>query len=244
MFVLFSPSESKRSGGVGAFKDSSNTLIANDETRLVLDHAYEKALTGSFEEKQSLTGWKDESKINVLPKILSEAPVMPALRRYNGVGYQYLDIDSLVPAQYDYLAKHVLIFSNLFGPLRGGDLIPETKLKQRAKFVGVNIAHHYREHTTKALDELIGDELVLDLRAEIYKKFYTPKGPVIECVFLKDGKRMNHWSKAYRGLVLRAVAKERPANIEDFLQMDVDGLKLIERKGTDHRTVVTYDTVS
>lgn len=244
MIILFSPSEGKCSGGDGAFKDSVERLFASDVSRIRFIDAYELSLTlGSLKEKQELTGWKDKEKIESLPKNLSTAAVMPALQRYTGVGYQYLDVNSLTPAQYDYLAKHVLIFSNLLGPVRGGDLIPETKLKQCTKFADINIANYYREHTTKALDELIQDEIVLDLRAEVYKKFYVPKGLVIEGVFLKDGKRMNHWSKAYRGLLLRAVACEQPKSIEDFLRMKIAGLKLLGHTEVGCRTIATFDAV-
>ncbi|NQV12416.1 peroxide stress protein YaaA [Candidatus Uhrbacteria bacterium] len=208
----------------------------------MLTKAYEGALSsGSSKEKQALTGWKDEQKIAALPKILSEAPVLPALQRYNGVGFQYLDTKTLTVSQYEYLASHLIIFSNLLGPIRGGDMIPEIKLKQRVKFADVAMAKYYREHTSGALDRIIGDDHVLDLRAEIYKNYYTPKATVTECIFLQNGKRINHWSKAYRGLLLRFVSRDQPTSIEELLRMKTPGLKLLSHSKAGGLSVITYE---
>lgn len=243
MIILFSPSEAKEPGGLGVFGDVSRKLIAPEAAREVLTKAYESVLiSGSLKEKQELTGWKNEEKIAALPKRLLEAPVLPALRRYSGVGFQYLDAQTLTASQYEYLAQHLLIFSNLLGPLRGDDLIPETKLKQRVKFAGVVIAKYYRDHTSNTLDQIIGSRHALDLRAQIYKKYYTPKVPTTECIFLQNGKQLNHWSKAYRGLLLRFVAEQQPSSITDMLQMETPGLRLLDHSVAKSRSVITYAT--
>ena len=140
MIMLFSPSESKRSGGTGAFRESCDSLMGGWSIREGLAEAYEQVLNeGSVEERKTLVGWEDEEKIDALPKRLLEAPVLPAIDRYDGVGYQYLDVGSLAEGDRAYLVERLVIFSNLLGPVRGGEMIPETKLKQRAVFNGVNV---------------------------------------------------------------------------------------------------------
>ena len=81
-------------------------------------------------------------------------------------------------------------------------------------------AKWYRERTSEVLNELIGEQPVLDLRAGAYKSFYVPRGQIIECAFLKGGRSVNHWSKAYRGLVARRFA---PGAARDGWGGDRDG---------------------
>ncbi|MDG1949531.1 MAG: YaaA family protein [bacterium] len=231
MITLFSPSETKRSGGTSTFSTHQNKLIGGFDIRKALIHKYEEQLTGTVEECMKLTGWKDAEKINQLPVDLNNAPTLPALQRYTGVGYQYLDFETLEKNQQRFLESHIIIFSNLLGPLKGSDLIPETKLKQTKKLTGIDIAKHYKQHTSQKLDNLIGEQPVLDLRAGAYKTFFKPKTQTIECVFLKDGKTVNHWSKAYRGILLRAFAQYQPNTLEELSALNIKGLKLAKKEG-------------
>jgi cytoplasmic iron level regulating protein YaaA (DUF328/UPF0246 family) len=232
MIALFSPSETKRSGGTSNFSEHQKNLISGLDIRMALMKEYEDQLSGTQDQRIKLTGWKDLDKIEQLPKTLTNAPVLPALQRYTGVGYQYLDFDSLEPKQQTFLEKHTIIFSNLLGPLRGNDLIPESKLKQTKKLGDIDIAKHYKQHTSEDLDQLIGNQPVLDLRAGAYKTFYKPKTQTIECIFLKDGKSVNHWSKAYRGLLLRAFAQHQPKTLTELSKLNIEGLELTKQEGT------------
>lgn len=242
MFVLFSPSEGKRSGGDKPFRTTRHELIVKPDAIKHLESMYEDTLqAGSQAHQQAMTGWNRLDQIATLPKVLSEAPTMPALLRYSGVGFQYLDVDSLTPSEYAYLESHVIIFSHLFGPLRGSDRIPETKLKQCRLFHGINIPQLFREHTSNALRTIIGDQPVLDLRAEFYKEFFTPTGQITECVFLTNGKKVNHWSKAYRGLILRMVAKHQPKDEQDLLAIKTPGWTLVSSVEQDGKHVLTFD---
>jgi cytoplasmic iron level regulating protein YaaA (DUF328/UPF0246 family) len=232
MIAFFSPSETKRSGGTSTFSKHQKNLMGGLDIRMALIKKYEDQLSATQNQRIKLTGWKDLDKIEQLPKTLTNAPVLPALQRYNGIGYQYLDFDSLEPKQQHFLEGHLIIFSNLLGPLKGNDLIPETKLKQTKKLDDIDIAKHYKQHTSEDLDQLIGDQPVLDLRAGAYKTFYKPKTQTIECVFLKDGKNVNHWSKAYRGLLLRTFAQHQPKTLEELAKLNIEGLELSKQEGT------------
>jgi cytoplasmic iron level regulating protein YaaA (DUF328/UPF0246 family) len=51
--------------------------------------------------------------------------------------------------------------------------------------------------------------------------------------FKKNGKVVSHWAKAYRGKVLRELAKYQPNSIEEFENINFDGLaieEIIEKK--------------
>lgn len=238
MFILFSPSETKTSGGGNVFNNTKNNLIGGWECRNALVHAYEQQLVDP-KLQQKLTGIKDDSKISALPTQLDQAPVLPAIERYTGVGYQYLDYPSLQKKAQQFIHKQVIIFSNLLGPLRASDLIPETKLKQTKKLAGIDIAKYYKQYTSKELDKIIGTQPVLDLRAGAYKNVYSPKTQTIECNFLKDGKTVSHWSKAYRGLLLRACAQHQPKTLNELTSLKIDGLELIKEEDN----VLTYQII-
>ncbi len=230
MYILFSPSEGKKDGGTfSAFKEEGLLFPSSHEKRLPLLHAYdEHMLHGTLEELQKLTGIKKEEEIRKYQKSLFVEPTMPALERYDGVAYDYLDLDSLSEDIKSYLFKQTILFSNLFGPLRGGDLIPNYKLKQGSTVNGVFLEKVYKKAFSSSLDTLLENELILDLRAGFYEKFYTLEQPFVTMKFLKGGKSVSHWAKAYRGKVLRTIGQIQPKNETELLNIVYEGLRFIE----------------
>ena len=71
---------------------------------------------------------------------------------------------------------------------------------------------------------------MIDLRAGFYEKFYTLTKPYITMKFLKNGKILSHFAKAYRGRVLRQIAQESPNTEHDFARIAFDGLDIMEIK--------------
>lgn len=230
MYILFSPSEGKREGGNFSALNSEPLLFPSlYEKRLPLLGAYDELiLNGSLEELQKLTGMKKEEEIQKYRNTLFSSPTMHALERYDGVAYDYLDINSLSDKEKNYLFKQTIVFSNLFGPLRGGDLIPTYKLKQGSTVNGIATEKIYKKEFSASLDELFKDELILDLRAGFYEKFYSLNQAFVTMKFLKEGKSVSHWAKAYRGKVLRTLAQIQPQNEKELLAIEYEGLKFIE----------------
>ncbi len=230
MYILFSPSEGKKLGGEGPSLDLDTLFIPSlRTTRLPLLNAYNDIMNdGSQEELQTLTGIKKEEEIQKYQHDLFSSVTMPAIERYDGVAYDYLDFDSLSKDEQTYLNQQTIIFSNLFGPLRGGDKIPSYKLKQGATIKETATEKVYKKASSDALDELFKDQLILDLRAGYYEKFYTLNQPFITMKFLKDGKSVSHWAKAYRGKVLRTIASVQPKTHEELCAMKFEGLEFVE----------------
>ncbi len=230
MYILFSPSEGKKLGGDGPFLDLDRLFLPSlKTTRLSLLNTYNDVMGhSSLEELQMMTGIKKEEEINKYRDDLFTLPTMSALERYDGVAYDYLDFDSLSTEEKSFLCSQTIIFSNLFGPLLGGDSIPAYKLKQGASVKERATEKEYKKASKKALDELFKDQLILDLRAGYYEKFYTLDQPFVTMKFLKDGKSVSHWAKAYRGKVLRTIASVQPKTQEELCKIDFEGLRLIE----------------
>ena len=54
--------------------------------------------------------------------------------------------------------------------------------------------------------------------------------------FIKDGKVVSHWAKAYRGMVLRQIAEKKIKNFDELRKVEFTGLQLIEiQEKKDHQ---------
>ena len=189
MYILFSPSETKNRDSILDSKCnfSFSTLHVHINNMVAL---YEKVLKNSTDEQLSkLFGLKDIKEVLYLQsKLPSTSQAQIALLRYSGVAYDYLDFNSLPTNSKEFLKEHLLIFSNLFGVVKGGDLISEYKISQGEKLDGFDVEKLHQPVLQPFLDELLKDEFVVDLRATYYKKFYSFAGVHVECEFWKNGK--------------------------------------------------------
>ncbi len=246
MIILFSPSEAKQPGG-------NNIPIAKEHYlfpelfhyRATLLHAYNNyLLNASTEALVKLFGSKKESTLAQYCHDIFTQPTMKAVERYSGVAYDYLQYTRLTPSEQTYIDRNVIIFSNLFGPLRAGDIgLPDYKLKQGEKIGTLVPQHFYKEHFGSALSGLLEQQHYLDLRAGFYHQFYKPTSPYTTLKFIKGGKVVSHWAKAYRGIVLRYMAQQQIHSIKAFMKMEIENLVVTEilRKGI--HTEIVYNIV-
>jgi len=243
IFTLFSPSEGKRGGGEGPALQDDALLFGLTERRPILQ-AYNVIVHGTDRDAaMALFGLKKPEDAAPYFLDIFTAPTLPALERYDGVAYEYLDYDSLDAAAQAYLRTNLIIFSNLFGPLRGGDRIPNYKVKQGNAVGGIAPDRFYKDTFNTALDTMTAPGEILDLRAGYYDKFFTPSQPVTTMKFIKDGKVVSHWAKAYRGIVLRHLARHRFASLRELLASDIPGLRIAEILEKRRKTEVVYDII-
>jgi cytoplasmic iron level regulating protein YaaA (DUF328/UPF0246 family) len=242
MKILLAPSETKRKGGKGSFDPGRLLFPELTPLRNELLERYRSILQkGDARELTLLFGLKREEEIaryavhNPL-----EGPVLPAVERYTGVAFDHLDYPSLPEEARSFVRKNVVIFSNLFGPVLAGDPLPDYRLKQGAPLGEIRTERRYREAAAPLLETWLEGEEILDLRAGYYDKFYKPSLPTTTLKFLKGGKVVSHWAKAYRGLVLRQLALNGVESLEAFLALEIHGLVLEEIRRKKHRTEVIY----
>ena len=154
---------------------------------------------------------------------------MKAILRYTGVAFDAMDYENLEEKAQIYCDENIVLFSNLFGPLKASDLIPDYKLKQGAVLDSIDLIKEYKINTKSFLDSYLGDEVV-DLRAGFYDKFYKPNTftNVVTYKFLKNGKVVSHWAKHYRGLVVKELAKNNIQNFKELMDLKIEGLNLLE----------------
>ncbi|MDD2781292.1 YaaA family protein [Sulfuricurvum sp.] len=245
MIILFSPSEGKREGGTfPALTQQSLIFPELYSKRFEVLRQYELLIqNGSDEDLYELFGIKDPQIYSRYRKSLTSTATMKAIERYDGVAYDYLDYFHLSLEAKTYIDTHTILFSNLFGPLKASDLIPDYKLKQGSSIGEFIPDKHYKKHFSAALDAIIADNEVLDLRAGYYDKFYIPIKPIVTLKFLKNGKVVSHWAKAYRGIILREVASNQIHSIDELLGLNIKGLIVEEILQSKKKKEVIYSIV-
>ena len=236
--ILFSPSEGKKSGGSETKKDLLGAANARDE----ILKTYNDIVNSKDEEKiKSLFGFKKFTDCEPYIVDIFNSPLMDAVERYQGVAYDYLEYKKLDPDAKEYVKHNTIIFSNLYGPIYAGDAIANYKVKQGNDIGTIAPDKFYKDRFSYQLDLLLANDDILDLRAAYYDKFYKPNKPYTTLKFLKGGKVVSHWAKAYRGLVLKAAADANIQSIDDFKKLEIEGLNIHEIKTIKNKTEIVYN---
>jgi cytoplasmic iron level regulating protein YaaA (DUF328/UPF0246 family) len=231
MKILFSPSETKITGGDLKNLDKKSYLFPNLYNKhLYILNLYQEYLNNNSDNKLSkLFGLKKQADIDMFKSVdIFNDPTLKAIQRYTGVAYDYLLYEQMSKDEQNFIDQNLIIFSNLFGPIPANKQIPNYKLKQGEKLGSFTIEKYYKEHFSDSLDRLLENEFTIDLRAGFYLKFYTPKINHITMKFIKNGKVVSHWAKAYRGLVTKTLAHHQPTNEKDFQQIEFENLQIKE----------------
>ena len=244
MKILFSPAETKKSGGTDGKITKESFLFPElfSYRKDVLDKYQQFINSASDEQLSKFFGIKDYIKFEKYKVDIYNQPLMKAIERYDGVAFDYLDYSTLCKDAKNYVDKNTVIFSNLFGPVLAGNFgVPEYKLKQGEKIDDFAPEVFYKKYFSKSMDTILNNEPYLDLRAGFYNKFYKPITEYVTLKFLKNDKVVSHWAKAYRGLVLKAMAKNNIQSIDEFMRMEIENLsvKEIVKKGI--HTEIVFD---
>ncbi len=242
MKILFSPSEGKTQGGTGLPLNPKSFIFESlYDTRILPARHYQAFVdSATIDERKTIFGTKDEKVVKRYSKDIFSLPTKKAMERYEGVAYDYLQYAALSDDARAYIDANVIIFSNIFGPIGAGDMIPEYKFKQGSKLPDFAIEKYFKEHFSRPLDDYLQGDII-DLRAGFYEKFYTIKAPYLTFKFLKDGKVVSHWAKAYRGIILKTLAQKQIDTIDRFMKTPVPGLNLIDIKRVKNKTEILFE---
>ena len=242
MKILLAPSETKKSGGTEPFKLDTLLFESLLSYRTQLLHNYINILQkGDMQELSKIFGLKKEADILANKKDIIHEPAMRAIERYTGVAFDYLNYNELAKDAQTYLHDNLLIFSNLFGVLKSDDLIPKYRLQQGKPIGDIKPEQFYKPLLQERLDSYLEGEDILDIRAGFYDKYYKPTLPYTTLKFIKEGKVVSHWAKAYRGIVLREIAKAGVTSLEDFMKLPIEGLSIHEIQTKKNKTEIVYN---
>ncbi len=244
MKILFSPSESK------SLESSCDSLQLETflfdkliKKRGFATKKYQNFINNaSKDELKKLFGIKNEKLLKTLEDIdIFKDKTQKAILRYNGVGYEYLSYPTLRKSEQEFLDNNMIIFSNLFGPILAKTCIPYYKLKQGERVENFAFENFYKKEFSFSLDKYLKNELVIDLRATFYEKFYLPSKKYYTFKFLKNSKVVSHWAKAYRGKIARELAIYQPKNEKELMQIEFNNLKIKEIKEIKNKKELTFE---
>ena len=147
---------------------------------------------------------------------------VPAIERYTGVVYNHIEWNTLSKKSKNYMQKHILIFSGLFGLLMPETLIPDYKLKMNVLSLkslwGPIISNYLKD-----------EDIIFDLLPQVHRKAYKPNKNTIQIDFLVQSKgktsAAGHFGKAVKGQFIRFLAQNQITKINDFKAFEYDGFK-------------------
>ena len=112
-----------------------------------------------------------------------DSPAVAALARYSGVLYDGLAAADLSEEARRLARESVLIFSGLFGVVRGGDPVPNYRVPAKATLPGIGtVGTFWRTQLQAGIGPLLGRGLIVDLRSSDYAAMWQPErhDPVAE----------------------------------------------------------------
>jgi cytoplasmic iron level regulating protein YaaA (DUF328/UPF0246 family) len=227
MLVLLPPSETKRDGGT---RSRSLELASLRFPHLASERAAVLAAVDALSADPVLAS----AALGLGPKLafeiernrlLATSPVMPAIERYTGVLYDGLEAQALSAAEREWVDRHVLVNSALFGLIGAGDEIPAYRLSHDSRLAGLPLKKHWRMSLADVLATQTG--LLLDLRSESYAAL-GPLPARDDAVYLRvvtqtetgQKKALNHFNKKGKGVFVRrlAAAGIDHASVDDLLE--------------------------
>ena len=232
MKILFSPSEAKSALSTGLAINEKSFVFENlyDKRAEILKRYDDFLKNADVNQISKLFGIKNLKDGDELRQSVFYKGIVKAVLRYDGVAYRHLAYKTLPEEAKKFIDENTMIFSNLFGPILAKNPLPEYKLKQGEKISGLNIENFYKKEFGDAIDKWLGDDDIIDLRAEFYEKFYNIKRPYTTFKFVKKGKAISHYAKAYRGAVLRLIALKTPKTADEIAKIKMENLRLIDVK--------------
>lgn len=245
MKILFSPSEGKtKLYDSTAFHKDSFIFPELYEKRVYAVNIYnDYIINNRAEDIQDIFGIKDIDEIKQYQHNIFEEKTCSAIERYSGVSYSYLAYNTLNEKSKSYILDNLIIFSNLFGPVSAKDKLPHYKFKQGVKINGFSYEKYYKDNFSDALDKYLENHEIIDLRAGIYEKFYQIKKPYTTYKFIKDGKVVSHFSKAYRGILLKTMAENQVLSNSELLKNLPENLKLIDSTKKNNKEEITLEVI-
>lgn len=214
MKILLPPSETKHEGGDGSPLDLDSLVLPslNERRSAVLEALID--LAADEEAARRVLKLSERQRGDIAHnRALRSSPTMPAIDRYTGVLFDALDARSLSAASRRWLGEHVWIHSAPLGPVGALDALPTYRLAAGTSLPGLPaLRRHWAEATSAAIAEA-DPSFVLDLRSEAYVALGPVPGAVSSAyvrVVTAHGRVLNHFNKKSKGLLVRAIAEDRP----------------------------------
>lgn len=163
-----------------------------------------------------------------------------AVLAFNGDVYEGLQASELSDEQLEWLQKHALILSGLYGVLRPLDLMQAYRLEMGTKLKtekGKNLYDYWGSQLALYMNQYMAthsNPVVINLASNEYFKAVDKKAlkyPVVDCVFQDqkgaDWKIISFYAKKARGLMLRYAIDHQCKSVDDLKGFNYEGYAFV-----------------
>lgn len=216
LLILLPPSEGKQEGGNPrrAFLKEHPDLAG--DLRPVLKHLAELPKSSRAAFYGVSTPEKAEAA-HALNLSALESPALPAIERYTGVVYDFLDYASLPDRAY--ARKHVMMVSGFFGLIPAGAWIPDYKLPMNPW-----LSSYWRPINAERLAGVRKRHKVLSLLPAAHARALGAEPDFFVDFRQEGGKRAaGHFGKAIKGKFLRFLMENRVSQFSEISDFSADG---------------------
>ncbi len=233
--ILLPPSEGKASGGDAdrtwrqiAKDGDCNAFPRLNPTRRKVIAALRSAMRQPTPELEKLFNVKDDNLAAAIAanRAILRGELRPAIQRYTGVMFDFLDYPSMPPDDRHTFDTHALIFSGVWGLLRPTDLIPDYKLKIDATLPGLGrVSTFWKPQLSRLLNRVLVGQLVWDLLPGAHRTAWDGKAKSavrwqvkfverVESRGKVQYRTVNHWSKALKGALVRHLCAHAVTDVD------------------------------
>jgi cytoplasmic iron level regulating protein YaaA (DUF328/UPF0246 family) len=238
VLVLLPPSETKADGGRGAPLDHAALSFPElNPTRAKIADALVE-LAGDVRASITALGITERQAGEVTRNAqLRTSPTMPALRRYTGVLYDALDVNSFTKAGLEKAHRRLAVTSSLFGVVSATDPIPAYRLSGGNSLPSLGTIRGMWKPALEPVLQNI-DGLVVDLRSGTYSAFAKLRPDAVTVRVVTEnakGERVtvSHFNKAYKGRLAHvlAVTRAEPSTVDQLAKVIRKAGLTVERTG-------------
>ena len=246
MLVLLPPSETKADGGRGGpLNLDALSFPELNPTRAKLTDALAE-LAADVPASIAALGLTERQAGEVARNAqLWTSPTMPALRRYTGVLYDALDVQSFTKAGLEKAHRRLAVTSSLFGVVSATDPIPAYRLSGGNSLPALGTVRGLWKPVLEPVLQAV-EGLVVDLRSGTYSAFakLRPDAATVRVVTENArGERVtvSHFNKAYKGRLAHVLAATRaePSTVDQLVKVITKAGLVVERTGEHALELVT-----
>lgn len=250
MLILLPPSEGKTRPVQGAQLDLDSLSCGSlTRTRAQLLNSLVKMCQGNPKRAMDRLGLgPTQAESIAVNAVLREEPTARADEVYTGVLFSALNLPTLDDDARKRADASLAIASALFGLLRPDDLIPAYRLSGNVSLPRLGtVAGRWRTPLPRAIGELSGDGLLVDLRSGTYAALGRPPAalPTATMRVLHEHrgvrKVVSHFNKATKGLIVRSLLESgaEPSTVKELQTTLADLGWTVERESARLDIVVT-----
>ncbi len=150
-------------------------------------------------------------RAKIANKSLVGSPTLPAFKRYTGVVWKHLNLESMSSEQHSDALEHIIVVSGLLGAVGAGDPVPEYRLKMGAILAPIGkLAKWWQEPLSAVLNKQFIGYVVVDLLPQEHRAAYIPDLAVLGdylrvAINEVGGAAGGHDAKAAKGRLARHI---------------------------------------